>query len=90
MKRIKDPKYIKWLHFQECLVCGRIGSEDYPNHPHHMPSVLHTRRGDDTLACSLCPEHHTGRTGVHSYPELEDLLKIKQKKQRARYERSLS
>jgi len=83
VKKIKDPKYIKWLRFQPCLVCG-VRNESVV--AHHFPTVLHTRRGNDTAAGSLCFLHHTGEQGVHKYPEMEQLLRIKQRKQREEYE----
>lgn len=46
-----------------CVLCWKkLGKKTYGVHVHHAGPV-ETR--SDWLVVSLCPEHHTGPTGVH-------------------------
>lgn len=44
-----------------CVVClYKLGFETKPVHVHHV-----TVTADDFAVAPLCPDHHTGPTGVH-------------------------
>lgn len=48
-----------------CMACRRLfGITDSPVQLHHLRSGGWGKGGFDTLI-PLCPEHHTGATGVH-------------------------
>lgn len=55
---------------KECYVCGRTE----PLHLHHIFGGTANRKKSDQygLTMWLCPEHHTGPTGVHWNPEMMD------------------
>jgi hypothetical protein len=50
-----------------CIVCSECGyGEGTPAQLHHPRiEVGGAQRESDWLVLPLCPEHHTGKTGVH-------------------------
>ncbi len=61
-----DEKIYK-AHLAEmgCMACWMIyGHEDVPAQLHHYRSGG-WGKGDYTTLIPLCPEHHTGRMGIH-------------------------
>lgn len=57
---------------KECYICGRTE----PLHKHHIYMGAN-RRLSEKYGCWvwLCPEHHTGNTGVHNNRNLDLMLK---------------
>lgn len=45
-----------------CVVCQRIGLGETPAHVHHL---FPPHRRNDWLVAPVCPEHHTGKDGIH-------------------------
>ena len=44
-----------------CAICGA-----HPVHVHHIRQTVGAgQRAQDTLTLPLCPDHHTGRAGIH-------------------------
>jgi hypothetical protein len=53
-----------------CVICKRIGLGDTPALVHHMKlGTGASDRASDFLTIALCPEHHVGKTGVHTLKE---------------------
>jgi hypothetical protein len=49
-----------------CVLCAHMGLGDTPAQVHHMKlGTGMTNKADDALTIALCPEHHTGASGVH-------------------------
>lgn len=54
-----------------CLICG----SEYV-HRHHVFAGKNRKNSDaDGFWVPLCMDHHTGRRGVHSRPEFDQILK---------------
>lgn len=50
-----------------CLVCRLMGLGATPAELHHIRAgVGKAQRAGDYCVIPLCPEHHRGKTGVHS------------------------
>jgi hypothetical protein len=49
-----------------CVLCAHMGLGDTPAQVHHMKlGTGMTNKADDHLTIALCPEHHSGASGVH-------------------------
>ena len=46
-----------------CVLCKHLGYGETPAHIHHIRRLGMKRSNADVIP--LCPEHHTGKTGVH-------------------------
>lgn len=50
-----------------CILCRHMGIDGTPAQVHHLEEETGAaQRQDDFLTIPLCPEHHTGATGVHT------------------------
>lgn len=50
-----------------CILCRHMGLGETPAQVHHLEEETGAaQRQDDFLTIPLCPEHHTGATGVHT------------------------
>ena len=58
------PQRRAWLVLRPCVACGRVGTEEYPNHQHHTENGGKGRKADADTTVSLCPPchqlHHDG------------------------------
>lgn len=53
-----------------CVLCKRMGLGDTPAQVHHLKFGRGASdRASDFMVIALCPEHHTGKTGVHQLKE---------------------
>ena len=53
-----------------CVLCARMGLGETPAQVHHLKyGQGASDRADDMLTVALCPEHHTGASGVHKLKE---------------------
>lgn len=53
-----------------CVICARMGLGDTPSLVHHMKlGSGASDRASDFLTIALCPEHHVGKSGVHTLKE---------------------
>lgn len=53
-----------------CVLCAYLGLGESPAIVHHMKyGTGASDRANDVLTIALCPEHHTGKTGVHTLKE---------------------
>lgn len=53
-----------------CVLCAYMGLGDSPAQVHHMKlGTGASDRASDLLVIALCPEHHTGPSGVHQLKE---------------------
>ena len=53
-----------------CVLCARLGLGESPAIVHHMKfGTGASDRARDVLTIALCPEHHTGASGVHTLKE---------------------
>ena len=64
-ERAYGPKERReWLTRQPCVACGRVPTEDRPNHQHHTKGGGVGRKADADTLVSLCPKchrkHHDG------------------------------
>ncbi|AWI53179.1 hypothetical protein DEH84_06860 [Aquabacterium olei] len=58
-----------------CIVCLLAGHPGTPAHVHHIRTGQGgAQRAPDELVIPLCPEHHTGDTGLHTDRELFALM----------------
>jgi hypothetical protein len=49
-----------------CMLCRLLCYGETPAQVHHIRTGTGAgRRADDTETIPLCPEHHTGQTGLH-------------------------
>lgn len=49
-----------------CIVCRHLGYGTTPAQVHHIREEQGaSQRAHDCLTIPLCPEHHTGQTGIH-------------------------
>lgn len=49
-----------------CILCRRLGYGNTPAQLHHVREGQGmSQRAADTLVIPLCPEHHTGGSGLH-------------------------
>jgi len=76
IKRIRDPKYLKFCRSLPCCICGAIDGIQ----PHHTDSGGVALVGDDTSAVPVClschqniHQHHSKR-GFWKESELKSLL----------------
>ena len=64
-ERAYGPKARReWLTRQPCVACGRVPTEDRPNHQHHTKGGGVGRKADADTIVPLCPTchrlHHDG------------------------------
>lgn len=53
-----------------CVICTRMGLGETPAIVHHMKfGTGASDRASDFLTIALCPEHHVGKSGVHTLKE---------------------
>lgn len=53
-----------------CVLCQHMGLGDTPAQVHHLKlGTGASDRAADYLTIALCPEHHTGSSGVHALKE---------------------
>lgn len=52
------PERRKWLTRQPCVSCGVRGTDDRPNHQHHVESGGTGRKADADTLVSLCATCH--------------------------------
>jgi len=53
-----------------CVLCARMGLGDSPAQVHHLKYGSGAcNQTSDHLVVALCPEHHTGASGVHRLKE---------------------
>jgi hypothetical protein len=53
-----------------CVLCKHMGLGDTPAQVHHLKfGTGASDRAHDCLTIALCPEHHTGKSGVHALKE---------------------
>ncbi|MDR1349636.1 MAG: Ref family protein [Zoogloeaceae bacterium] len=49
-----------------CVLCRHLGQGATPAQVHHLREGQGMgQRADDFLTIPLCPEHHTGQSGIH-------------------------
>lgn len=49
-----------------CCICRHLGYEPSPAQVHHIREEQGAaQRAHDCLTIPLCPQHHTGSTGIH-------------------------
>jgi len=49
-----------------CILCRHLGWGETPAQVHHLREEQGAgQRASDMLTVPLCPEHHSGATGVH-------------------------
>ena len=62
----------------DCVLCTRMGVSGSPAQVHHLKfGQGASDRASDALALALCPEHHTGPSGVHQLKERGLYLRYK-------------
>ena len=62
----------------DCVLCTRMGISGSPAQVHHLKFQRGASdRAPDTLTIALCPEHHTGPSGVHALKERGLYLRYK-------------
>ena len=61
-----ESEYLSAVAALCCVVCRRLGWGDSPAHVHHQRTGMGKMRADHFHTAPLCPEHHVGKTGVHS------------------------
>lgn len=49
-----------------CIACELVGHYGTPSQVHHVRKTLGWGRDSHLDTIPLCPEHHTGKTGVHT------------------------
>lgn len=86
-----EKRHLATVAAMGCIVCQHCyGIPETPSHAHHVRVQHGWGRTSHLMTIPLCPEHHVGKTGVHShgreefaqlhgYSELE-LLAIVQEK----------
>lgn len=53
-----------------CVICARMGLGDTPAQVHHLKyGSGASDRQSDFLTIAVCPEHHTGPSGIHQLKE---------------------
>lgn len=53
-----------------CVLCSHMGLGETPAQVHHLKfGTGVSDRASDWLVAALCPEHHTGASGVHTLKE---------------------
>ena len=53
-----------------CVLCRHLGLGESPAIVHHMKcGTGASDRASDFLTIALCPEHHVGKSGVHTLKE---------------------
>jgi len=53
-----------------CVLCKHMGLGETPAQVHHLKyGSGASDKQDDCLTIALCPEHHTGKSGVHVLKE---------------------
>ncbi len=53
-----------------CVLCKHMGLGETPAQVHHLKyGQGASDRAHDCLTIALCPEHHTGKSGVHTLKE---------------------
>lgn len=62
-KGAKDPEYLAWIHFYECIVCmgggiRRLRGTRPRVHAHHAGPRGMSQKADDRTAIPLCAAHH--------------------------------
>jgi hypothetical protein len=61
-----------------CRICARMGIDGTPSQVHHLKfGTGMTNKSPDFLTIALCPEHHTGASGVHQLKERGLMLRYK-------------
>lgn len=58
-----EREYFSGLADLGCILCRRLGYGESPAQIHHIRRYGGKR--DNAPVIPLCPEHHTGNTGVH-------------------------
>lgn len=69
MKRTKTAEekiIMRQVAEMGCIVCERMGYPGTPAQIHHVRARHGWGRSSHKAIIPLCPEHHTGKTGVHS------------------------
>lgn len=57
----EDPDYLRWVHGQPCIVCGK------PGEAHHSPARRRGLDWHDRKTVPLCSLHHTGGVDAIHY-----------------------
>jgi hypothetical protein len=53
-----------------CVLCARMGLGATPAEVHHLKwGTGAGKRAPDVLTIAVCPEHHTGASGIHTLKE---------------------
>lgn len=53
-----------------CVICAHMGLGETPAIVHHMKlGTGASDRASDFLTIAVCPEHHVGKTGIHTLKE---------------------
>jgi hypothetical protein len=62
-----EKRHLAKVAAMGCIVCSQVnGIHDTPAHAHHVRLNHGWGRSGHMMTIPLCPEHHTGKTGVHS------------------------
>jgi hypothetical protein len=63
----EEKRHLAKVAAMGCIVCSSCyGNEDTPAQAHHCRSRHGWGRSGHLMTIPLCPEHHTGKTGVHN------------------------
>ena len=65
MKRL-EAEHMGHVADLGCILCRHLGLGKSPAHVHHLKEgVGLSQRASNWLTVPLCPEHHTGASGLH-------------------------
>ena len=67
-----DRRHLAQVAALGCIVCSHCnGINETPAEVHHVRVNHGWGRSGHTMTIPLCPEHHVGKTGVHSMGRAE-------------------
>ncbi len=72
-----ESKYMGRVAELGCVVCRMLGYGPTPAQVHHIRDGQGmAQRAQNFLTIPLCPEHHTGKSGIHGDKSAMRLLKV--------------
>ena len=70
MSTAKGRRHMGRVARVPCVLCAHLGLGESPAIVHHMKlGTGASDRASDFLTIALCPEHHVGKSGVHTLKE---------------------
>lgn len=70
-------RYMARVASLPCVLCARLGQHTEGVHVHHIREGHGmAQRASDFLTIPLCPEHHTGRDGIHGTRAVMRIAKV--------------